>query len=176
VPVLAFSLSIFPAFSRHQTTRFASRVTTNFTTGNHRRLSHTWGNARKSIATGRVRAGQEVTPWLGALDSHSPLLLSCCRCWSWHNRRAGGHPLIPRDLRRADRAIHHRSRQTLRHARVGHLFEEINVAKRNSNGRIKRTSPARADFMRRTGYQNGAGRRNDNCCMWPPNAKWSKER
>lgn|SRR5262249_6960610 len=46
-------------------------------------------------------------------------------------------------------------RNTSTGSRKSSIRKKSTVAKRDSNGRIKRSSSARADFMRRTGYPKG---------------------
>jgi hypothetical protein len=46
-------------------------------------------------------------------------------------------------------------RRTSTRSRKSSVPKKSTVAKRNSNGKIKRSASARADFMRRTGYPKG---------------------
>jgi|SRR5262249_45466259 len=53
------------------------------------------------------------------------------------------------------RSSSHSSRSSSTKTTKASVPKKSSVAKRSSNGRIKRSSSARADFMRRTGYPRG---------------------
>src|SRR5215472_13985754 len=72
-------------------------------------------------------------------------------------QRAADPPLGPRVHRpRPDpRSTSSKPRSTSTRSRKSSVPKKSAVAKRGSNGRIKRSSSARAEFMRRTGYPRG---------------------
>jgi len=53
------------------------------------------------------------------------------------------------------RSTSSKPRSTSTHLRKSSVPRKSTVAKRSSNGRIKRSASARAEFMRRTGYTKG---------------------
>jgi len=53
------------------------------------------------------------------------------------------------------RSTSSKPRSTSTHARKSSVPKKSTVAKRDRNGRIKRSASARAEFMRRTGYPRG---------------------
>src|SRR5262249_33798864 len=68
----------------------------------------------------------------------------------------------PRSCSRSSRSssalahVANQNQESLQHARGNRLFGKTPVAKRGSNGKIRRSASARAEFMRRTGYPNRA--------------------